>query len=296
MLDNFVPNRTDEDVVYEIMLKYGVFDRQVEEIDVNGKTMYRVGKRYMIVCLEDNIERIQKRLFKLTDEASRRLHFAVSTNKISDGLVYQLESFLNKNKDTKLIVIDTLQKIRNQSKDNAYASDYGDISVLKTIADKYKIAIIVVHHIRKQTDNDVFNKVSGTTGIMGSSDSTFILDKKSREDSTATLFITGRDIEYQEFILKFENDTCNWEFISRSKQKELEEKKTPDVIFKIIEFMENKETWKGSATELLKELNVTDIAPTIITKIINEYHFSKLKENNIYYSKVVQILNLFRKF
>ena len=25
------------------------------EIEVNGKTMYRVGKRYMIVCLEDEI-------------------------------------------------------------------------------------------------------------------------------------------------------------------------------------------------------------------------------------------------
>ena len=33
-----------------------MFDRQGEEIDVNGKTMYRVGKRYMIVCLEDNVD------------------------------------------------------------------------------------------------------------------------------------------------------------------------------------------------------------------------------------------------
>lgn len=37
------------------MLKYGVFDRKIEEIEVNGKTMYRVGRRYMIICLEDNI-------------------------------------------------------------------------------------------------------------------------------------------------------------------------------------------------------------------------------------------------
>ena len=42
-------------ILYEIMLKYGVFDKQVEEINVNGKTMYRVGKRYMIVCLENSI-------------------------------------------------------------------------------------------------------------------------------------------------------------------------------------------------------------------------------------------------
>ena len=51
----FKEDRSKEDILYEIMLKYGVFDKQVEKIDVNGKTMYRVGKRYMIVCLEDCI-------------------------------------------------------------------------------------------------------------------------------------------------------------------------------------------------------------------------------------------------
>lgn len=51
----FKEDRSKEDILYEIMLKYGVFDKQVEEINVNGKTMYRVGKRYMIVCLEDSI-------------------------------------------------------------------------------------------------------------------------------------------------------------------------------------------------------------------------------------------------
>lgn len=51
----FKGGRSKEDILYEIMLKYGVFDKQVEEIDVNGKTMYRVGKRYMIVCLNNHI-------------------------------------------------------------------------------------------------------------------------------------------------------------------------------------------------------------------------------------------------
>ena len=51
----FKSDRSKEDILYEIMLKYGVFDKQVEEINVNGKTMYRVGKRYMIVCLDDQI-------------------------------------------------------------------------------------------------------------------------------------------------------------------------------------------------------------------------------------------------
>ena len=51
----FKEDRNKEDILYEIMLKYGAFDKQVEEINVNGKTMYRVGKRDMIVCLEDSI-------------------------------------------------------------------------------------------------------------------------------------------------------------------------------------------------------------------------------------------------
>ena len=51
----FKEDRSKEDILYEIMLKYGVFDKQVEEIKVNDKTMYRVGKRYMIVCLDYQI-------------------------------------------------------------------------------------------------------------------------------------------------------------------------------------------------------------------------------------------------
>ena len=37
------------------MLKYGIFDQPVTAIDINGKTMYRIGRRHMIVCLEDDV-------------------------------------------------------------------------------------------------------------------------------------------------------------------------------------------------------------------------------------------------
>lgn len=48
-------DRTSLDVLYEITLKYGVFDKPVEEINVNGKTMYSIAKGYLIVCLDNNI-------------------------------------------------------------------------------------------------------------------------------------------------------------------------------------------------------------------------------------------------
>ncbi len=51
----FKLDRTKEDVLYEIMLKYGVFDQPVSEVTINDKLMFKVGQRHMIVCLEDSI-------------------------------------------------------------------------------------------------------------------------------------------------------------------------------------------------------------------------------------------------
>ena len=72
----------------------------------------------------------------------------------SDGLIVQLEDYLKEYPDSRLIVIDTLQKVRTAPKDNAYASGYGDISLIKDFADRHSLAVIVVHHIRKQNDSD----------------------------------------------------------------------------------------------------------------------------------------------
>ena len=47
--------RTDLDVAYEIMLKYGVFDKQLTEKQVNGKKMFSVDNDSMIICLADEI-------------------------------------------------------------------------------------------------------------------------------------------------------------------------------------------------------------------------------------------------
>ena len=101
----------------------------------------------LYLCLEDTFYRIQDRLFRLTDEASERLRFAVASCKLTDGLVGQLEDYLKERPSTRLIVIDTLQKVRTASKDNAYANDYGDISLLKDFADRHALAVVVVHHI-----------------------------------------------------------------------------------------------------------------------------------------------------
>ena len=236
----------------------------------------------LYLCLEDTFCRIQDRLFRLTDEASGRLHFAVASDKLSDGLIVQLEDYLKEYPDSRLIVIDTLQKVRTASKDNAYASDYGDISLIKDFADRHSLAVIVVHHIRKQNDSDVFNKVSGTTGLTGSADATFVLEQENRASNAAKLYVTGRDTPYQEFTLRFRD--CSWELVERKEQEQLAKEAIPDVLFRLVDFMQGREEWTGTATELLEAMGETGTPPNIMTKRLNEYRAGFLSENNICYS------------
>ncbi|MEY8326976.1 AAA family ATPase [Lachnospiraceae bacterium 54-11] len=235
----------------------------------------------LYLCLEDTFCRIQDRLFRLTDEASERLHFAVASDKLSDGLIVQLEDYLKEYPDSRLIVIDTLQKVRTASKDNAYASDYGDISLIKDFADRHSLAVIVVHHIRKQNDSDVFNKVSGTTGLTGSADATFVLEQENRASNAAKLYVTGRDTPYQEFTLRFRD--CSWELVERKEQEQIERESMPDILFRLVKFMQGREEWTGTATELLEQMGETGMPPNIMTKRLNEYRASFLSENNIRY-------------
>jgi adenine-specific DNA-methyltransferase len=44
-------DRTDLDVVHELMLKYGVFNEQIQEAKINGKTLYSIGNNFLVVCL-----------------------------------------------------------------------------------------------------------------------------------------------------------------------------------------------------------------------------------------------------
>ncbi|SHK00752.1 adenine-specific DNA-methyltransferase [Desulforamulus aeronauticus DSM 10349] len=56
MISNYVQGRTEMDVVYEIMLKYGIdLAVPMEEYDVNGKKLYSLGFGSLVICLDDDI-------------------------------------------------------------------------------------------------------------------------------------------------------------------------------------------------------------------------------------------------
>ena len=202
----------------------------------------------------DTLQRIQSRLFDLTEDAPPTLHFAVMSQQLHNGLVEQIEQFLKEHPQTRLIVIDTLQRIRTAGNDaNPYASDYRDIGVLKALADKHRIAILLVHHLRKMNDDDPMNMISGTTGLSGATDSNFVLRKSKRRENTATLYCTGRDIPYRELALEFDGEDHAWKLLSDDCEQT--EQPTERILFLLSELLRRQPEISAPAKALLEKID-----------------------------------------
>ena len=172
----------------------------------------------LYLSLEDSYRRIQSRLFDLTDDAPQTLHFAILADTLKHGLEQQIEQFLTDHPDTRLVVIDTLQRVRSAGSDsNLYANDYQDIGLLKRLADRRHIAILLIHHLRKLHDDDPMNMISGSTGLSGAADSAFVLQKNARSANAASLHCTGRDIPDRTLKLELGEDDHVWKLLADSK-------------------------------------------------------------------------------
>lgn len=91
----------------------------------------------LYLALEDDYARIQKRLYKMFgSEDTPNLHFATQSMTLGGGLLDQLEAFLAHHPETRLMIVDTLQKIREIGSDKYnYANDYEIVGRLKAFSD-----------------------------------------------------------------------------------------------------------------------------------------------------------------
>ncbi len=173
-----------------------------------GSTLY--------LCLKDSTLRIQNRLLDVTEDAPDNVHFCTESEVLGRGLEQQLEEFLREHPDT-VLIIDTLQMVRGTGYKNTYANDYLDLSALKKIADARGLAILLIHHLRKEKAEDVFSRISGTTAISGAVDNSFTLVQERRGSGNAHLSCIDWDIEYRELHLRM-NEEHVWELVSDSRE------------------------------------------------------------------------------
>lgn len=168
----------------------------------------------LYLALEDNHRRLQKRLSKLLagGDAPARLHIALEWLRLDEGGAEALDEWLEARPDTRLVVVDTLKKVRPRTFGNrgVYDVDYEALEPLLPLAAEHGVAIVVVHHTRKLAASDPLDEISGSTGLSGGVDGALIL-KRDRGRADAYLHVTGGDIEEeQELALRWDPNTAGW--------------------------------------------------------------------------------------
>lgn len=225
------------------------------------------------LALEDREWRVQQRMQDLTDTPPDNLHFGFSCGQLGAELESQIEDVLKDYPSTGLLFIDTLQMVRDNvsAKVNSYAQDYKDLSSLKKIADNHGICIFVVHHTRKERDGgNIFNDMTGSTGIMGVADTGMILRKDDRFGDNATLCITGRDVEEKK--LKMQMRGVKWEITEELSADDLRKERIPDFVFKVVDFLFEHRQFEGTVTKLLAAVGNTELKPNVASKYLTRFY------------------------
>ena len=175
----------------------------------------------LYLALEDTLPRLLERLQKILQfkPLPEGLYLSPEWKRIDEGGLDDLKKFLDIHKKIKLVVVDILQRIRPRPKSNQnntlYSQDYESIQDLKTLANERNIAILIVHHLRKMSSDDIFDQFSGTFGLSGAADNLMILKRESRN---RVLYIRGKNIEEKSFALKFDPLTFKWSFLGDAEE------------------------------------------------------------------------------
>ena len=187
-----------------------------ESVSTGGKAFGVNGVREgtsLYLGLEDNPRRLVKRLRKVLDGRDMPKKMYVDTRwwRLDQGGAEHLDHWLKHHPDTRLVVIDTLAKVRKPVRGaNVYAEDYAALEQLLPIAHEHSVAIVVVYHLRKAAAADPMDEISSSTGLTAGVDG-FLILRRTPGSKGPTLFVDGRDIEEpREYALHWYLNTATW--------------------------------------------------------------------------------------
>lgn len=249
--------------------------------------------------LESGFRRPKDRQAKILNGDSPTTHFHIITAedqvvKLGNGLEEQLKEILTNNPKIKLIVIDTLEKIREikTPKGNAYQNDVAALDIFLKIATEYNVCFLFVHHLKKRNgvkNENYFEYISGSNGIFGSMDTTWQVMKK-RMTTDGNLYTTGREIEEKEYHINFDLNSWKWNIVDDDlvyKQNETDNFLANSITKTILRIMENNDSWSGTASDLIQESKEgNDVISTNaqqVSRFINT-HLSSFSEKKISFS------------
>lgn len=247
-------------LAHKVSLGENVWDFRSRQCDV------------LYISLEDPEHRVQSRVAEITRGETGNLWFATEAELMGKGFEEQIIGFLLEHPNVKFVIVDTLQKVRQLRADQySYAGDYEVISQMKSLADRFGITILLVHHTRKAAAADPFSMISDTTGLSGGVDGSLVMIKDERMDNRAKLYVTGRDTLDMELELIFDRNTATWQFLGYGKKERVQ--KREQLLSEVNDFLIDNGSFHGTASELLEKLSVRSTlqikTANALTRILN---------------------------
>jgi RecA-family ATPase len=184
----------------------------------------KIGVLY--IPYEDNFRRLKFRVNKLLKSsvykiAPANLYYPQNENgqvdfpAVNDGGLDVIKECIDAHPDIKIVVIDTLGRAKKQRggrNTDAFLDDYEFSSRLQKLAMEKHLCILMVHHMRKAVSEDIFEKISGTTGLTAAPDVLLVLQsvKQSETRKEGKLHVRSRDFADNIYALYFDMATCHW--------------------------------------------------------------------------------------
>lgn len=196
----------------QISLAVALGESTLGKTVVKGKAIY--------LALEDNQRRLQDRLQQLRPNGfeTDNLRLFTEWSPFYQGGIEELVELIKSDKP-KLVVIDTLAKVRGASRNNhVYENDYKTLAPLTALASTYRMCILIVTHNRKgKSENDALEQVSGSLGLTGAVDGALVIDGV-RTDKQYKMSLIGRDIPNDDELAIERKPNGEWQILGNAVQ------------------------------------------------------------------------------
>ncbi len=187
----------------------------------------------LYAALEDNERRLQSRSRKVLaglggEEVPEGFFYATDWPRLGEGGIEALSEWLDEHPDCRLVVLDTLAKVRPRSTrhtSGGYQEDYEAVEPLQKLAADRQVAIVVVAHTRKASAADILDEINATTGLAGSVDG-FLIFRTERGKNEAAMHVDGREIEEPgELAIRWDRQLHGWMIVGEAEETRMTEQR-----------------------------------------------------------------------
>ena len=200
-------------IAYSVQNGLEIWGNQCEK----GDTLY--------LALEDSKRRMKSRIQKLGFSELDAPTINLEAPYLNMGLEESIQEWINSVSNPKLVVIDTLARVKPKTKRTSgtvYDLDNELLRKIQKLGMDNGITISFITHLSKASQDYSFDKITGSVGLQGMTDAMWLLDRGDNQPN-ASLIGRGRDIEDFEYSLEWDDESWRYKYKGIKWELELSE-------------------------------------------------------------------------